>query len=331
MSLNFGYTSPEIPSGTFTGGILSKDLDLNGNSITNLPTPTDDRHPATKKYTDDKLAEKLNLAGGDLTGEIDMGGNKIRNLEKGTSDNDAATKKYVDDKTVERLSIRGGTVYGELSMDREKIINVGTPTNNYDAANKQYVDNKATTLTTSINTKLSKTGGDLTGEIDMGDNKITDLATPTENDDAATKKYVDDKFATSPNEAVYYNFLFGSGSNNAWIQPRGSVGRVFFTGDKDVKITMYAQIFDDDNSVSNLNLYYRIIYWTKTQVKKTTKTFIKTNTNKSIAITGTWLNVFFIDESITLTDVKCFRVEYKYFHTANLGNESSVHCLIEYV
>ena len=33
----------------------------------------------------------------------------------------------------------------------------------------------------------------MTGNIDMGDNKVTNLATPTNNDDAATKKYVDDK------------------------------------------------------------------------------------------------------------------------------------------
>ena len=175
----------------------------------------------------------------------------------------------------------------------------------------------------------------MTGEINMGDDKITGLATPTNDTDASTKKYVDDSVSTGiasvPKESSYYNFLFRSGSNNAWIQPAGTVGRVFFTNDRDVKITMLAHIFDSDNTVSNLNLYYKIVYWTKTQVKKTSKTFVKTNNNKSIAITGTWLNVFFIDESITISDIKCFRIEYKYFHTGNLGNESAVHCLIEYV
>ena len=35
----------------------------------------------------------------------------------------------------------------------------------------------------------------MSGNIDMGDNKITNLKTPTSNTDAATKKYVDDNEA----------------------------------------------------------------------------------------------------------------------------------------
>ena len=329
MSLNFGYSSPEKSSGTIAGGTLKEDLNLNGNNITNLPAPTDDKHAVNKKYTDDKLAEKLDLAGGNMTGPLSLGSNKLWDLADPTLGTNGANKRYVDnrDTSLKALCVlkAGSTMTGNLIMGDNRITGLGTPLLNSDAATKTYVD-------TRDNLMVLKAGDTMTGEIDMNDNKITDLGGPTENDDAATKKYVDDKFASAPKEAVYYNFLFRSGANNSWIQPAtGATGRVFFTGDKDVKITMYAQIFDDDNSVSNLNLYYRIIYWTKTEVKKTTKTFVKTNTNKSIAITGTWLNVFFIDENITLTDIKCFRVEYKYFHTSNLGNESTVHCLIEYV
>ena len=240
-------------------------------------------------------------------------------------------KKYVNNKLNLKLTKSGDGMSGELDMNDNKIIDLKTPTDNADATTKKYVDNKHA-LT------LLKSGGTMTGEINMGDDKITDLATPTNNSDAATKKYVDDKagavasaIPTVPNLTTYYEFMFRSGSNNTWIQPAEIVGRLFFTGDNDVKITIYAHIFDNDSSVSNLNLYYKIVYWTKAQVKKTSKTFIKTNTNKSPAITGTWLNVFLIDESITLSDIKCFRIEYKYFHTGNLGNESALHCLIEYV
>ena len=50
----------------------------------------------------------------------------------------------------------------------------------------------ATTVSTSIATKLPKAGGTMTGAIDMGTtNKITSLATPTVSTDAATKGYVD--------------------------------------------------------------------------------------------------------------------------------------------
>ena len=213
---------------------------------------------------------------------------------------------------------------GALNMGSNRITSLGTPSLNTDATTKTYVD-------TRDNLMVLKAGDTMSGVLNMGSSKITSLATPTANTDAATKKFVDDSIPSLPNVSNYYEFLFRSGSNNAWIQPAEGLGRLFFTGNKDVKITMYAHIFDDDSSVSNLNLYYKIVYWTKTQVKKTSRTFLKTNTNKSVGITGTLLNVFFINESITISDIMCFRIEYKYFHTGNLGNESSVHCLIEYV
>ncbi len=44
----------------------------------------------------------------------------------------------------------------------------------------------------AIKTLLSKSGGTMTGAINMGSNKITNLAAPTADTNAATKKYVDD-------------------------------------------------------------------------------------------------------------------------------------------
>ena len=52
--------------------------------------------------------------------------------------------------------------------------------------------NFVTTMNTSINTRLPKSGGTMTGAIAMGNSKITGLATPTLDYDASTKKYVDD-------------------------------------------------------------------------------------------------------------------------------------------
>ena len=52
--------------------------------------------------------------------------------------------------------------------------------------------NFSATVTTSIATKLPKSGGTMTGAIDMGTtNKITNLAEPTVSSDAATKSYAD--------------------------------------------------------------------------------------------------------------------------------------------
>ena len=47
-------------------------------------------------------------------------------------------------------------------------------------------------LVTLINGALQKSGGTMSGALAMGSNAITGLAAPTNNTDAATKKYVDD-------------------------------------------------------------------------------------------------------------------------------------------
>ena len=54
----------------------------------------------------------------------------------------------------------------------------------------------ATTIATDIGTKVSKSGDTMTGALAMGTNKITGLGAPTDDNDAATKKYADDTFVT---------------------------------------------------------------------------------------------------------------------------------------
>lgn len=45
----------------------------------------------------------------------------------------------------------------------------------------------------TANDALPKAGGDMTGNINMGDKKVTGLGEPTDGKDAVNKKYVDDK------------------------------------------------------------------------------------------------------------------------------------------
>jgi hypothetical protein len=71
----------------------------------------------------------------------------------------------------------GDTMTGELVLS-------GNPTTNLGAATKQYVDG-------SVASKLSLSGGTMSGVLDLASNKITSLATPTVGTDAANKAYVD--------------------------------------------------------------------------------------------------------------------------------------------
>ena len=122
----------------------------------------------------------------------------ITNLTAPSSDLDAATKKYVDDSISSLVGDAGASLntLGELS----------------DALNDD--DAFSTTVTTSIATKLPKSGGTMSGAIAMGTSKITGLGDPTANQDAATKTYVDGR--TTANVAKAGSTMSGNldmGSN----------------------------------------------------------------------------------------------------------------------
>ena len=59
---------------------------------------------------------------------------------------------------------------------------------------KKYVDQKFATLSTNLATKASKFGDTLQGDLNMGGNKISNVAEPIHNLDAVSKQYVDEKF-----------------------------------------------------------------------------------------------------------------------------------------
>jgi hypothetical protein len=72
-------------------------------------------------------------------------------------------------------------------MNNFRISSLGAPINLSDATNVFYVQSQN-------NLKLSLTGGTMSGVLDMGNNKITNLATPTNGTDVTNKNYVDNNF-----------------------------------------------------------------------------------------------------------------------------------------
>ena len=127
---------------------MGTQLDMNHNSILNLPDPTFGKEPATKDYADKKLA----LTGGSMTGVINMGTFEISNLAEPTGNSSAATKRYVDgvDTSVRNTitqevatiqnSLETKIDIGEIDQNGQKIVNLGEPTANSDAATKHFVE-----------------------------------------------------------------------------------------------------------------------------------------------------------------------------------------------
>jgi hypothetical protein len=79
----------------------------------------------------------------------------------------------------------------DLDLGTNKIINIGDPSAPQEAATKNYVD------TAVGGSSLPLTGGTMNGEIDMNSNKITGLATCTNDNDAVNKAYSDTKLPIS--------------------------------------------------------------------------------------------------------------------------------------
>jgi len=110
------------------------------------------------------------------------------------------------------LPFAGGAMTGPLTL-------VGDPTTPPQAATKNYVDTKDTATYNNFANYLPLAGGTLTGNLTMSGSAVINLvADPTANLQAATKQYVDAKFAgligipDAPSDGTNYGR-----NNGAWV------------------------------------------------------------------------------------------------------------------
>lgn len=115
------------------------------------------------------------------------------------------------------LPLSGGKMAGNIDMQGKSISGLNEPTEDNQAVPKSYADNIAKVANSAKKTAdsaLPKSGGAMTGAINMGTNRITDMGAPEDSADAATKAYVDGKRFTDAatittdwtgDSAPYYN------------------------------------------------------------------------------------------------------------------------------
>ena len=166
-------------------------LVMNGNRIKRVGEPTSSTDATTKNYVDTQARNTLTTA--TASRNLDMQNRyRITNLQTPVDPHEPPTKSYVDNTFLERDGSYAMT--GNLQMGNHKITGLRVPTVSSDATTKKYVDDHITNASPDLSDYLEKDGSvTMTGNLNMGTKKIVNLAAPTANTDAATKKYVDDK------------------------------------------------------------------------------------------------------------------------------------------
>ena len=188
--------SPDLSSYLKKDGTveMTGNLDMGNQQITNLGANIQNTYDVVNLgFCDTKYLQKVSNS------DLDMDNHKIKDMAQPTDDNDAVNKHYVDHNFLNRLT--PNAIGGDLDMRGHKIMILGNPSDPNDASTKAYVDNeisKIPSVGSDLSVYLKKDGSvAMTGNLDMNNKQIKDMAQPTDDNDATTKKYFDDKLEQS--------------------------------------------------------------------------------------------------------------------------------------
>ena len=171
-----------------TGFTMSGDINMSGNEVIGLDDPSGDSSATSKKYVDDEIA-KVN------TGGLDQATADGRYLQK----TDAST-------TYETKTDASNTFLSKTDA-----------TNTYAPVDAAYTKSESDTKyelkgATGGGGGLSASGFTMTGDIDMGSNKILKLADPITPKSATNKEYVDNNFLSKHGGLILGNIAMSGQS-----------------------------------------------------------------------------------------------------------------------
>ena len=106
-----------------------------------------------------------------MDNQLDMNNYKIINIQDGKNLQDAVTMNNLTTALISYILANSPVIFANFNANTYRIINLGAPVSLSDATTVLYVQ-------TLNNLKLSLTGGTMSGAIDMGTNKISNVLSP---------------------------------------------------------------------------------------------------------------------------------------------------------
>ena len=199
QAANKSYADTKL---SLTGGTMTGDLILPHDSY-----PVDGNTNKAISYESQREIFLSRQESFPMQADINMNNNFIQNIATPTSSHQVTNKGYCDYNFLNRQ--KGGMLMGSLSMNQNDLFEIPAPKYGSSAANKNYVDGEIGKIASVDTTQLIKKDGSvpMAADLDMVTHKIIRLASPTDNSDAANKKYVDDEIKEE-DEKIRKNISF---------------------------------------------------------------------------------------------------------------------------
>ncbi len=186
-----------------SGFTMSGDIDMGGNEVIGLDDPSSDSSAASKKYVDDEIA-KVPTGGG-----LDQATADNRYLQKSDASSTYETQSDASNTYLSKASAAvtylRNSVFNNTMRTYMNSPDIDTNFLRKTDAASTYAPIDAAYAKAESDTRyarkgsgggsgLSASGFTMTGDIDMGNNKILKLADPITSKSAANKEYVDNNF-----------------------------------------------------------------------------------------------------------------------------------------
>ena len=179
------------------GTPVSGSINMNGNTLCNVPDLVNPQDVVTKEYADTSnnaflLFEEKYLAVGDLS----VGGRRLNTAGMPIENQQASNTFYVDtvvetatagDEALRKIQDGIFASTGDIDMNGNSITGLPNPIDRDAAANKNYVDNGGAI------TKLPNGAFTAVSDIDFDDFSLKNIPDPIDEKDAVNKAYVEDK------------------------------------------------------------------------------------------------------------------------------------------